>query len=565
MKILSVILLMFSISSAFARADVSLRNGNFFTTFNDLSYPGGLEPKIERTYNSKSDYKSGLFGFGWGTEYDTYLKVEADGSVIVTEYGGGAENRFVPKNFKTQQLNSSINAMVEVAKKSRSVSTPTQIKEYRDRLTSEPTFRSKQFQAFVTQGLMPANKVSDGMQLTSTQYFYQYITKVKGGYTRVMEAGAIQKFNEAGRMVQMMDRNKNYINFTYNGNGKIIKIDDNLNRKIELSYGALGYLEKVKGSDGKTASFKYSPDGLLVYSKDMLGSENTYQYTADEFKNISEIGYPNDKDDDGKPKSSKMMITYYGPDKNSSVKTVTNRSGTKNEYEYIMNPSKPDYYSVKVVLKNAMGTVIRKDQHEYFIKKKPDGEKFTWKLVSNENGEVTETINDERLGFPIQISLNGKITKMSYDAKGRMTKKQTPNETLDMTYHPTVGKLSKLSRRLKSGTLMWSQFDYDPTSGNLITAKNSDKKSVKIIYDANGRMRALVDQAGRQLTFRYNEQSKPIEISDAKAGSIKIIYKNTGEVDRIESNGGQSTAADVLRAIQNLGDITAPAGVSLTI
>src|SRR5688572_589373 len=98
MRLVAIFVALFSISSAFARADVSLRNGNFFVYFRDLSYPGGMEPKIERVYNSKSDF-IGMFGYSWGTQYETRLKVESDGSIVVTEFGGGPDNRFVSKNF----------------------------------------------------------------------------------------------------------------------------------------------------------------------------------------------------------------------------------------------------------------------------------------------------------------------------------------------------------------------------------------------------------------------------------------------------------------------------------
>jgi hypothetical protein len=64
MKNISMVLfVLLSVTSAYARADVSLRNGNFFVTLRDISYPGGLEPRIERVYNSKSDYKD--FSKNW--------------------------------------------------------------------------------------------------------------------------------------------------------------------------------------------------------------------------------------------------------------------------------------------------------------------------------------------------------------------------------------------------------------------------------------------------------------------------------------------------------------------
>jgi len=104
------------LSDQFANASVSIKNGNFFMGYTDIVYPGGFEPKIDRTYNSKTPFK-GIFGHGWGNEYEAYLTVSADGSVVVHEYGGGAENRFIPVGFKSSDLDEAIARITEEAKK----------------------------------------------------------------------------------------------------------------------------------------------------------------------------------------------------------------------------------------------------------------------------------------------------------------------------------------------------------------------------------------------------------------------------------------------------------------
>lgn len=562
MRILFVLGVLTSISTAYARADVSLRNGNFYVTFKDISYPGGIEPKFERVYNSKSDFH-GIFGFGWGTEYETVLNIDSDGSIIVDEYGGGAENRFSSKTAKPADLEKGVNDLVEAAKKSGVITTPTQITEYKTRLKSDFEFRSKQYGIYSNKGLVPKKVVPEGTQFTSTRYLYQYITKVKGGYVRVMEAGAIQKFNEAGKLVQIMDRNKNFVNFSYDKSNRLIQLVDNQNRKMNLTYNTQGLVEKIVGESGKSTAYKYSKEGLLTYCKDDVGEENTFAYTSDAYRNLSEIGYPKDKDSKGKPK--KMTIVYYGADKNTSVKSVTNPDGSMNEYEYFRDPKNPDYYGVRVLLKDSSGARISDAKYEYFSKTQASGEVATYKMISTVDGDKTETLYDEKSGLPSKIVNGTRVTTMAYDVKGRLTKKVTPIETTELSYDAKVGKVSKVVRKLKSGTVLWSEFQYDGATGNLAMAKNNEKKQVKLIHDSAGNIRALIDQSGRQLTFKYNELSKPVEIADAKLGTVKVTYKNSGEVDKIESNGGSNVATEVMRALQGLLDITAPAGVSLGI
>ena len=562
MKLLLLFSAILSMPTAFARADVSLRNGNFYVTFRDLYYPGGREPKIERVYNSKSDF-TGMFGYGWGSEYETQLRLDPDGSVIVSAFGGGADNRFVAKNYKPSDLAAGVNQLVDAAKKTGILSSEKQVQDYKSKLTNDFDFRAKQYAIFVNKGLVPRKIPADGTQFTSTQFLYQYITKVKGGYVQVLEAGTVEKFNDAGKLVQLLDRNKNFINFSYDKNNHVVQLVDNQNRKMNLSYNELGLVEKVIGESGKSAFYKYGKDGMLSYSKDETGVENTFKYTQDIYHNLIEIAYLKEKDSKGQPK--KMVINYYPVEKNLSVKSVINPDGTSNEYEYFKDPKDPNYYGVHILLKEANGARISDAKYEYFSKIRQGGQPYTARMLAVVDGDKTETVYDEKLGFPIKITNNNRVTTMQYDQKGRMVKKVTPLETTELTYDPTVGKVNKVTRKLRSGTVFWSTFEYDPTTANLVLAKNHEKKTVKLIYDQAGRIRALIDQTGRQLTFKYNELSKPIEIADAKLGTVKFTYKNSGEVDKVESNGGATVASEVMKALQGLIDITAPSGVTMSL
>src|SRR4051812_4952035 len=108
--LLSLSILMSLVHSESSSANVSLKNGNFFVGYTDIVYPGGFEPKIERVYNSKTPFK-GIFGWGWGNEYEVFLTVSADGSAVIHEYGGGAENRFSPLAFKEEELGKAVEAI----------------------------------------------------------------------------------------------------------------------------------------------------------------------------------------------------------------------------------------------------------------------------------------------------------------------------------------------------------------------------------------------------------------------------------------------------------------------
>src|SRR5215210_6552629 len=110
--ILGIVGFLAALAPLTAFANVSLKNGNFFIGYTDIVYPGGFEPKMERVYNSKTPFK-GMYGWGWGNEYEVFLSVSADGSVVAHEYGGGAENRFSPTAFNATELNKAVDMIAE--------------------------------------------------------------------------------------------------------------------------------------------------------------------------------------------------------------------------------------------------------------------------------------------------------------------------------------------------------------------------------------------------------------------------------------------------------------------
>jgi YD repeat-containing protein len=552
---LPAIAVLFSLLPLAAEANVSLKNGNFFIGYTDIIYPGGFEPKIERVYNSKTPY-NGIFGWGWGNEYEVYLTVSADGSVVVHEYGGGAENRFNPVAFKSEELDRAINMLAETAQKTGGVGSADQLANYKRKLKTDATYRNDEWEKYRAQGKIQPRQLPVNAQLTSNRFSYQYITKVAEGYIRTFDNGRTEKFNEQGKLIRIQDKNSNFIDLAYGKDGKIQKIVDNFNRKIFFTFNNQGRVERIQGENGKEATYRYNDQGELIASKDVDGNAYTFKYSSDKRHNMVEIGY-SDK--------TAMQVAYYGRDKQENVRSVKDRDGTLTEYGYEASKSDAGHTGVTVTVKGSDGQVISASKYEYFVKTKADGEEWTYKMVTTIDGDRTETVYNECCGLPLLIKRGKEETAFQYDVKGRVTKKTTPNEVTDLTYDPKVGKVINVVRHSKQGKKQtnWSQFQYDP-KGNLVFARNSENKGVKLLYDTNGRIRSMVDQDKRTITFKYNENSKPVEITDPKLGTITVSYTNSGEIKKVESTAGRKIALQVTSAFQNLLDIIRPAGVSLS-
>ncbi|NDD90907.1 hypothetical protein EBZ37_02315 [bacterium] len=535
-----------------AEARVTLKNGNFFRAYTDIGYTLGAEPKIERVYNSKTNYK-GIFGPGWGNEYEVRLTVSADGSVVVQEYGGGADNRFTPKIINAAELETSIAKIAELKK----FASRKALDDYKQKLRGDPILRNNEWQALVDAGKMQAKQLPVGTQLMSNKFAYQVVTRLKDGYQRSFDTGKVERFDEKGRLTRVSDKNGNFIDLTYSREGRIEKLVDNLNRKLFFTFNSRGLLEKVQGEDAAEASYKYNSLGQLEESKDAKGTVHKYRYTTDGYNNLTEVLY-DDK--------TTVKVSYYGNDKFQSVKTLKERDGTLNEYDYVLDPRDPSHLTSSVTVKDSEGKTFSQQKYEYFFKYKSDGEEWTYKLISENDGEKSETIYNECCGLPLQIKRGNDETSFVYDTKGRVVRKTTPSEVTDLSYDPKAGKVAKVVRNSKTDKKLssWSQFQYD-ARGNLVFAKNSDKKGVKLFYDNSGRIRTLVDQDRRRLDFKYDQNSRPVEITDPKLGTIKVFYKSSGgEIEKVDSAAGQKVAVQVTTAFQNLLEIIRPAGVSLT-
>jgi YD repeat-containing protein len=280
-----------------------------------------------------------------------------------------------------------------------------------------------------------------------------------------------------------------------------------------------------------------------------------YRYSQDKRHNLTEILYAN---------KTSMQITYFGKELFENVKSVKERDGSKSEYTYWTSPKDAGHTRVGSRLLDKEGKEISKSSYEYFSRKKGDGEDWTYKIATNIDGDVSETTYNECCGLPLVIKKGGQESAFTYDKEGRVLKKVTPSETTLLTYDAKVGKVNRVEKHIKSTNKKeWSEFKYDD-KGNLTFARNSDNKGVRLFYDLNGRIKTMVDQNKKQIDFTYNEHSKPIEIKDPAGGAIRVTYKNSGEVDKVDSSGGRDLANQVSTSFQGLLEIVKPAGVSLS-
>lgn len=542
MKLVKLLLLLFLIPAT-AFAGVNLKNGNFYISYTDIIVPGGgHDLEISRTYNSKSTEK-GWFGFGWGSDYETFLNVSADGSVVVHENGSGAQTRFTPR--EAVDPVSAANKIIEAMRKRTSVTTQV-AKALKVKLTNDAELR----QAYARKFNVKA-QLANGTILYSNTRGLQQVHKVKSGFKRVYNDGKIQFFNANGKLSKIKDKHGYEISFKYK-NGNLLKIKDSQAKQLFFDWFQNGRIKSISSTAKKNTKYKFEGDDL-VESVDVAG--NTFSYSYDANHNMKSISYK-----DG----SKMQVNYTP--KTQFVASIKSRSGDLTKYKYDSNPKNPDYHYWTIVTKRSPTGKEVSNRYEYEVKARPDGSQYTYRILTKINGLKTETIYSECCSLPLKITRGNHVTSFEYNKKGLLTKKtSTKGDYIELKYHKKFNKITRVVN--KKG---WTNFKYDEKSGNLSKAENSNGKSVLLLYDRKGRITKMHDynkqtKKKRSLSFIYNAQGKPVEIKMDKIGKINVQYDNYGEIKKVESKAGHKMALQVTQAFQSLLAIVKPAGVNLNL
>ncbi len=539
MRALKLILLLLMIPSM-AMAGVNLKNGNFYISYTDIIVPGGgMELEITRTNNSKSTEK-GWFGFGWGSDFETYVTVSADGSVIVHENGSGALTRFTPKSAVDSK--SAAKRIVSAIRKKSSISEKV-ANDLTEKLANDAELR----QAYARKYKVSA-QIANGTELYSNNRGIQKIVKTKNGFKRSYNDGKVEEFNADGKMVKISNKNGYEVKLAYD-KGNLRSIKDSAANQLFFEWYPDGKVKHISSAGDKKTFYKYREDDL-VESRDIEGNVFLYGYDANH--NMTSVTY-SDK--------SKMTISYTP--KTQFVEEVVMRNKESTKYEYGADPKNPDFHYWTTVTKTSPSGRKSENKYEYEIKTRPDGSQYTYRIATTVNNVKTETIYSECCSLPLKITRGDNSTTFEYNEKGLLTKKaSTKGEMIQLEYHPKFNKITKVVNN--KGT---TSFVYDKKA-NLVKANSSGGKAVALSYDSKGRIQKMFDKdvktgKKRILSFKYNALGKPVEIEMKNVGKINVAYDNYGEIKKVESKQGHKMALQVTQAFQSLLSIVKPAGVNL--
>ncbi|MCY4644061.1 MAG: hypothetical protein OXB88_05530, partial [Bacteriovoracales bacterium] len=491
----------------------------------------------------------GWFGLGWGSRFETGLWPNPDGSVTIQENGTGARTYFTPAG--KMDARAAAKKIVNEMKKRNSL-TGKSVKKLEKQLVENADLRYSHAKKL---GLKI--KIRKGTKLFSKKRGQQELIKQGNGFVRInSQTGRREFFNAHGRLTKIKEKS-GYTITLFPSNRKSDKelksIKDSYGKQLFFSWYSSGRVKEIYSSKDRKATYAFDKDNLKR-STDTAKNKNAYDYEYDpRCKNLSKVKYK-----DGR----QMVITYES--KTCFTSSITKKNGERKKYKYGHNPKNPDLHYWTEITKDGNSKNKMVSRYEYEIRVKPNGQQYTYRMLTDRNGFKTETIRSQDCELPLKIKNGKQVTTFEYNRSCLLTKKVWPNgQGISLDYNKKCNKVSKTQD--KKG---WTQFRYNK-SCNLSNIINSKGQSILLTYDRKSRITKVVDLNKKTkkreiLDFTYNSMGKLFEIKMGGVGKINVKYDGSGQIKKVESKQGHKMAAKITKTFQNLLAIVKPAGVSLS-
>ncbi|MGZ3774202.1 MAG: DUF6531 domain-containing protein [Pseudobdellovibrionaceae bacterium] len=536
--------------SAQAYCIVDMKNANYSNTWIDMDVPGsGYDLKIVRTYNSRSLF-SGMFGFGWCSDFETSMEVNPEGNIKVKECGAGMEVTFSPREVSRKEVDATISTIVTKMKADKkSGVTEAFINNLKTDMVEDDSLRSEYAAKY---GI--SVPVREGTKYFANGKEVEHFIFNKTFYTRNLPDGSSQRFNTQGKLTHIYDKNGNYLKFEYDKD-VIASIQDNNGRRLTFKYYQNKKVKSITGPNGLMADYKFANLDDLSYVKNAW--LKTYNYEYDDLHNLVKATWPD-----------KSFIALKYDKKNDWVLSYTDRDKCIETYKYEFSQNDPKNHYWSTVKKVCGKETVADNKYEFWYQKRSDGQYFLQRVMTTVSGNVTDISYHEIFGKPVSIRRNADRITYEYYPDGLVKVKAAANSKLSYEYDPQVKKVSAVTNTVfnekgQKVSIRTTTFKYDP-KGNLSFAQNTDGQKINMTYDNRGRIASITDQAKKIVKIEYEDRyGKPSIVTRPGLGTIVVSYKPNGEINKVDSKEGPSVAMQVASTFNNLLDIIAPATAEL--
>ena len=316
---LSVLLVLMPLSVK-GGGGVYIKNGNFFITYADIKFS---QSRLERTYNSRSTFK-GMFGVGWGSELESYLDVQGDGTVLLHQRGSGGTSILRPPVLSKDDIRASVDRIMLAAEHDGRFRDDTEYHEKRQELLRNAEHRRLWWSYYVKKGKLEPRRIKPGTVYRGQKWGEQQrLLRTHDGYQLTNQpSDRVREFDTSGRLTavrKLHEGNAEILHIVRDRMGHISKVADQNGQQWSFHMNDNGTVARIDTPNGKSSHYNYA-DRYLIGSIDIAG--NRYSYRYDRKSNLTAIGYAD---------NSRQIITYTGTEHDDKsmhmARSVTKRMG----------------------------------------------------------------------------------------------------------------------------------------------------------------------------------------------------------------------------------------------
>jgi len=510
----------------FTKDPINIFSGEAFFSSTDFLIKGrGPQMSLSRHYRSFSNI-AGMFGYGWRTDFDTNLSVDANGDVTIFDADG----------------------------------------------------TGKYFMNY------------SGSYVASSGNYSTLIHNTDGSYTVTDKYGNMSQYGSNGRVMSHTDRNNNTLSFVYNPalvGGTYIQ--DASGREIKLYFDSNGHVVSAVDPLGRTFQYGYDTNSNLVSITDPTGAVTNYTYNSNhqitQFTNANGHNTYYQYDAQGRViknlqdnNVNQVSLNYQS----NQTTVVTDSLGNNNTYQF-------NIYGLLTSQTDPLGNVTQKVwDGNMNLTSVTDARKNTTSYAYDYFGNLVQITDPLKNVTSMTYTPNfdlissktdamGHVTNYVYDIKGNLTSiidvlKGTHSYSYDqygnvITATDTRGNATNYTYDTNSDVLQKSDALYERTNytydadGNILTQKDgrgnvtsfqydnlnrllkttfANSSKVLSAYDLFGNQISVTDQRGNVLTKTYDPYERLIQTKDPLGGTTQFNYDTEGRLLTLTDANGHA-------------------------
>jgi len=454
---------------------VYLATGQFNWVDTDIILKGRPQIEINRSYQS-NDPRDGYFGNGWSFDHDRSLTLVTDCSII--ENGACVGLKYIMRlgNGKRYEF------------------TGGRIRVDCGNIGCGPT-------TYIYPSVAPRG------------IFKTIERQVDGTVKLVSLDSSYDLYDSQGRLISVVDRNGNTINYQYSGQGILSRVEDTNGRFLDFSHNSAGRVSSITDHAARTWSYEYDANGSLISVIDPLGGVMSYQYQAYSPTGDANVYY--------------QLTRITDPD-NVVVSKITYNATRVRTYTEGENT-----YTYSYDTANSIAT-------------KRDSVGSVWRSKYNQDGLYIEKTDPLNRTVVYQRDVNGLVTRTTdelgnqfnaaFDSLGRRTSSTDPLDRITL-WEYTVNDPWPVKLTSPSGRVIALEYD---NKGNPTKITDASGAITQLEYNAQGDLTALVDAAGSRSEISYTDIGLPSQYKDPLGRITLLEYDNLGRLLKTTNPEGET-------------------------